>query len=143
MPFHKFDYLFAFGTIFATLDAYNIGANDVANVGLSLYPIEYRTHGFIIYFSVSVVNPYGGLGQRPPPMHVPCPHDRTLVLCYICFLSFTHIETSLLSSCYMRVLRCCLGRRKSNPNNSRPNHREPSCPSDAIDFCVLLGFTIN
>ncbi|KAF9023893.1 putative Sodium:inorganic phosphate symporter [Hymenopellis radicata] len=28
---HQWDYLFAFGTIFASLDAYNIGANDVAN----------------------------------------------------------------------------------------------------------------
>ncbi|KAK0484613.1 sodium:inorganic phosphate symporter [Armillaria novae-zelandiae] len=28
---HQWDYLFAFGTIFAALDAYNIGANDVAN----------------------------------------------------------------------------------------------------------------
>lgn len=32
MPLHQFDYLFAIGTIFAALDAYNIGANDVANV---------------------------------------------------------------------------------------------------------------
>ncbi|WVR06787.1 hypothetical protein IAU60_003822 [Kwoniella sp. DSM 27419] len=28
---HQWDYLFAFGVIFAALDAYNIGANDVAN----------------------------------------------------------------------------------------------------------------
>ncbi|KAI5477868.1 hypothetical protein MNV49_005853 [Pseudohyphozyma bogoriensis] len=28
---HQYDYLFAFGTIFAALDAFNIGANDVAN----------------------------------------------------------------------------------------------------------------
>ena len=28
---HQFDYLFAIGTIFAFLDAWNIGANDVAN----------------------------------------------------------------------------------------------------------------
>ncbi|KIY62110.1 sodium:inorganic phosphate symporter [Cylindrobasidium torrendii FP15055 ss-10] len=28
---HQWDYLFAFGTIFGALDAYNIGANDVAN----------------------------------------------------------------------------------------------------------------
>ncbi|GAA5836496.1 hypothetical protein JCM11251_007093 [Rhodosporidiobolus azoricus] len=28
---HQWDYLFAFGTIFAALDAFNIGANDVAN----------------------------------------------------------------------------------------------------------------
>ncbi|KAH9943506.1 sodium:inorganic phosphate symporter [Epithele typhae] len=31
MALHQWDYLFAFGTIFAALDAYNIGANDVAN----------------------------------------------------------------------------------------------------------------
>ncbi len=28
---HQFDYIFAFGVIFAFLDAWNIGANDVAN----------------------------------------------------------------------------------------------------------------
>lgn len=27
---HEFDYIFAIGLIFAGLDAYNIGANDVA-----------------------------------------------------------------------------------------------------------------
>ncbi|GAA5934415.1 hypothetical protein JCM3775_000352 [Rhodotorula graminis] len=31
MPFHQWDYIFAIGTIFAALDAFNIGANDVAN----------------------------------------------------------------------------------------------------------------
>ncbi|EAW12187.1 inorganic phosphate transporter [Aspergillus clavatus NRRL 1] len=31
MVLHQFDYLFAIGTIFAFLDAWNIGANDVAN----------------------------------------------------------------------------------------------------------------
>lgn len=31
MYLHQFDYLFAIGTIFAFLDAWNIGANDVAN----------------------------------------------------------------------------------------------------------------
>lgn len=31
MPLHQYDYIFAFGTIFSLLDAYNIGANDVAN----------------------------------------------------------------------------------------------------------------
>ena len=31
MPLHQYDYLFAIGTIFAFLDAWNIGANDVAN----------------------------------------------------------------------------------------------------------------
>jgi len=31
MALHKYDYLFAIGTIFAFLDAWNIGANDVAN----------------------------------------------------------------------------------------------------------------
>ena len=31
MALHDFDYIFAFGLIFAFLDAWNIGANDVAN----------------------------------------------------------------------------------------------------------------
>ncbi|KEY70373.1 hypothetical protein S7711_08959 [Stachybotrys chartarum IBT 7711] len=31
MPLHQFDYIFALGTIFAFLDAWNIGANDAAN----------------------------------------------------------------------------------------------------------------
>ncbi|KAL2138195.1 hypothetical protein VTI28DRAFT_7293 [Corynascus sepedonium] len=31
MPLHQFDYIFAVGIIFAALDAWNIGANDVAN----------------------------------------------------------------------------------------------------------------
>lgn len=31
MALHQFDYLFAIGMIFAFLDAWNIGANDVAN----------------------------------------------------------------------------------------------------------------
>ncbi|KAF8242579.1 phosphate transporter [Wilcoxina mikolae CBS 423.85] len=31
MPFHQYDYIFALGMIFAFLDAWNIGANDVAN----------------------------------------------------------------------------------------------------------------
>jgi phosphate/sulfate permease len=31
MYLHQFDYIFAIGTIFAFLDAWNIGANDVAN----------------------------------------------------------------------------------------------------------------
>ena len=31
MPLHQFDYLLAVGTVFAFLDAWNIGANDVAN----------------------------------------------------------------------------------------------------------------
>ncbi|GAA5913923.1 Pho89p [Sporobolomyces salmoneus] len=31
MPMHQYDYIFAFGLMFSLLDAYNIGANDVAN----------------------------------------------------------------------------------------------------------------
>lgn len=31
MVLHQFDYIFAIGIIFAFLDAWNIGANDVAN----------------------------------------------------------------------------------------------------------------
>lgn len=31
MALHQYDYIFAIGTIFAFLDAWNIGANDAAN----------------------------------------------------------------------------------------------------------------
>jgi phosphate/sulfate permease len=31
MVLHQYDYIFAIGTIFAFLDAWNIGANDCAN----------------------------------------------------------------------------------------------------------------
>ena len=31
VPLHQFDYIFAIAMIFAFLDAWNIGANDVAN----------------------------------------------------------------------------------------------------------------
>lgn len=31
MALHQYDYIFALGTIFAFLDTWNIGANDVAN----------------------------------------------------------------------------------------------------------------
>ncbi|KAF1995234.1 phosphate-repressible phosphate permease-like protein [Amniculicola lignicola CBS 123094] len=31
MPLHQYDYVFAIGTLFSALDAWNIGANDVAN----------------------------------------------------------------------------------------------------------------
>lgn len=31
MALHQYDYIFAIGTMFAFLDAWNIGANDVAN----------------------------------------------------------------------------------------------------------------
>lgn len=40
MPLHQWDYIFAFGTIFAALDAYNIGANDVANVRIFISFID-------------------------------------------------------------------------------------------------------
>lgn len=46
MPLHQWDYLFAIGTIFAGLDAYMIGANDVANSFASVYPtfdLRYRS----------------------------------------------------------------------------------------------------
>jgi sodium-dependent phosphate transporter len=31
LPLHQFDYIFAIGILFAFLDAWSIGANDVAN----------------------------------------------------------------------------------------------------------------
>jgi sodium-dependent phosphate transporter len=31
LPLHQFDYIFALGILFAFLDAWSIGANDVAN----------------------------------------------------------------------------------------------------------------
>lgn len=50
---HQYDYLFAFGTIFAFLDAWNIGANDVANswatsvASRSVSP-DYGRYGFLL-----------------------------------------------------------------------------------------------
>lgn len=44
----QFDYLFAIGTIFAFLDAWNIGANDVANsfaTSVSSRPLTYIRWG--------------------------------------------------------------------------------------------------
>lgn len=42
---HQYDYLMAFGTIFALLDAFNIGANDCANsfaTSVSSHSLSYR-----------------------------------------------------------------------------------------------------
>jgi sodium-dependent phosphate transporter len=50
MPLHQFDYLLVVGTIFAFLDAWNIGANDVANAwatSVASRSIEYL-HAMII-----------------------------------------------------------------------------------------------
>ncbi|KAK0622742.1 phosphate transporter [Immersiella caudata] len=50
MPLHQFDYLLVIGTIFAFLDAWNIGANDVANAwatSVASRSIEYL-HAMII-----------------------------------------------------------------------------------------------
>ncbi|KAJ5893706.1 hypothetical protein N7495_005397 [Penicillium taxi] len=45
MPLHKYDYIFGIGTVFAMLDAYNNGANDVANswaTSVSSRSVSYR-----------------------------------------------------------------------------------------------------
>ncbi|KAK3346962.1 phosphate transporter family-domain-containing protein [Lasiosphaeria hispida] len=65
MTLHQFDYLFAIGTIFAALDAWNIGANDVANswatsVGSqSVTYLQAMTLGGIMEFSGAL-----GVGAR-------------------------------------------------------------------------------
>ncbi|KAM0425316.1 hypothetical protein ACHAPT_009372 [Fusarium lateritium] len=65
MVLHQFDYIFAIGTIFSFLDAWNIGANDVANswaTSVSSRSITYlqaMTLGSILEFAGSV-----GVGAR-------------------------------------------------------------------------------
>ncbi|KAK4185638.1 putative phosphate-repressible phosphate permease [Podospora australis] len=65
MPLHQFDYLFAIGTIFAALDAWNIGANDVANswatsvASQSVTYLQAMTLASIMEFAGSV-----GVGAR-------------------------------------------------------------------------------
>ncbi|KAL8377154.1 hypothetical protein RB595_008027 [Gaeumannomyces hyphopodioides] len=62
---HQFDYIFAIGTIFSFLDAWNIGANDVANswaTSVSSRSISYvqaMSLGSILEFAGSI-----GVGQR-------------------------------------------------------------------------------
>ncbi|KAF6824625.1 phosphate-repressible na+ phosphate cotransporter [Colletotrichum musicola] len=65
MPLHQYDYIFAIGTIFAFLDAWNIGANDVANSwatsvsSRSISYIQAMSLGSILEFAGSV-----GVGAR-------------------------------------------------------------------------------
>lgn len=65
MPLHQFDYLLAVGTIFAFLDAWNIGANDAANSwassvsSRSLTYIQAMVLGAILEFAGAV-----GVGGR-------------------------------------------------------------------------------
>lgn len=65
MPLHQYDYIFAIGTIFSFLDAWNIGANDVANSwttsvsSRSISYIQAMTLGSILEFAGSV-----GVGAR-------------------------------------------------------------------------------
>lgn len=65
MPLHQYDYIFAIGTIFAFLDAWNIGANDVANSwttsvsSRSISNIQAMALGSILEFAGSV-----GVGAR-------------------------------------------------------------------------------
>ncbi|KAL2758871.1 hypothetical protein ACRALDRAFT_1061983 [Sodiomyces alcalophilus JCM 7366] len=64
-PLHQYDYLLAFGFIFSFLDAWNIGANDVANCwatsvsSRSVSYIQAMTLGAILEFAGSV-----GVGAR-------------------------------------------------------------------------------
>ncbi|TDZ31077.1 Phosphate-repressible phosphate permease pho-4 [Colletotrichum spinosum] len=65
MALHQYDYIFAIGTIFAFLDAWNIGANDVANSwatsvsSRSISYIQAMSLGSILEFAGSV-----GVGAR-------------------------------------------------------------------------------
>ncbi|KAM0231909.1 hypothetical protein ACHAPO_008207 [Fusarium lateritium] len=65
MVLHQYDYIFALGTIFSFLDAWNIGANDVANSwatsvsSRSIGYIQAMTLGSILEFAGSV-----GVGAR-------------------------------------------------------------------------------
>ncbi|KAF4338381.1 phosphate-repressible phosphate permease [Fusarium beomiforme] len=65
MVLHQYDYIFAIGTIFSFLDAWNIGANDVANSwatsvsSRSISYIQAMTLGSILEFAGSV-----GVGAR-------------------------------------------------------------------------------
>ncbi|KAM0550856.1 hypothetical protein ACHAPJ_008720 [Fusarium lateritium] len=65
MVLHQYDYIFAIGTIFSFLDAWNIGANDVANSwatsvsSRSITYIQAMTLGSILEFAGSV-----GVGAR-------------------------------------------------------------------------------
>ncbi|KAJ0146510.1 Phosphate-repressible phosphate permease pho-4, partial [Colletotrichum tanaceti] len=65
MTLHQYDYIFAIGTIFAFLDAWNIGANDVANSwatsvsSRSITYIQAMSLGSILEFAGSV-----GVGAR-------------------------------------------------------------------------------
>ncbi|KAF4969222.1 hypothetical protein FSARC_3525 [Fusarium sarcochroum] len=65
MVLHQYDYIFAIGTIFSFLDAWNIGANDVANSwatsvsSRSITYIQAMTLGSVLEFAGSV-----GVGAR-------------------------------------------------------------------------------
>jgi hypothetical protein len=94
MPYlHQWDYLFAFGTIFATLDAYNIGANDVANVS-------------------TLLSPY----RRPAS-------KLSIVLRDIRGLPLLDPSSSLLCSRNFRVCRCRSRRCESRQYYQEWNHR--------------------
>ncbi|SPO01446.1 probable PHO89 - Na+/phosphate co-transporter [Cephalotrichum gorgonifer] len=58
MPLHQYDYIFALGTIFAFLDAWNIGANDVANSWAT--SVSSRSVGYIQAMSLASVLEFSG-----------------------------------------------------------------------------------
>lgn len=56
--FHEFDYIFAFGIIFAFLDAWNIGANDVANAFAT--SVSSRSLSLLQAMLIATVMEFGG-----------------------------------------------------------------------------------
>lgn len=58
MPLHQYDYLFAIGTIFAFLDAWNIGANDVANSFAT--SVSSRSLTYVQAMGIASVMEFGG-----------------------------------------------------------------------------------
>ena len=58
MALTQFNYLFAIGTIFSFLDAWNIGANDVANACAT--PVASRSLPYVAAMSVAAVVEFSG-----------------------------------------------------------------------------------
>jgi sodium-dependent phosphate transporter len=58
MALHQYDYLFAVGTIFAFLDAWNIGANDVANSWAS--SVSSRSVSYVQAMLAASIMEFGG-----------------------------------------------------------------------------------
>jgi hypothetical protein len=65
MPLHQFDYLFAIGTIFAALDAWNIGEQLVQALSLEVYKVLTR-----LVLQVPMMSPTRGR-RRSHPSRLP------------------------------------------------------------------------